>query len=273
MLDRSCYPADVDLGLGGRAAIITGASRGIGRCVALTLAEEGAHVLLVARGSDALNQTVDEVRRAGGNAVAMAADVTDPSTAALLVERCVSEFGRLDILVNNAGGGGAKPMAELTNDDWHREFELNFFAAARLSAACAEIMCSAGWGRLIHISSTSGRRPDVLFAPYSAAKAALANLSVALSVELAPAGVLSNCVIVGVTETELVHDIATATAERTGTTEDSVMARMLARTAPPTGRFGTPSEIAAAVVFLASEQAGWITGATLAVDGGTLRSI
>jgi 3-oxoacyl-[acyl-carrier protein] reductase len=264
----------VDLGLAGRAAIVTGAGRGIGRAIARTLAAEGAHVLLVARGAESLGDAVDEITAAGGTAVALAADLTDPASADAVAARCLDAFGRLDVLVNNAGGSGApKPLAELTDANWRAGLELNLLAAARLSVACAPTMREAGWGRLVHIGSTSGTRPDVLFAPYSAAKAALANLSVTLSVELAPHGVLSNCIVAGITETEMVQQNAADSAERTGRTTDDVMARMLSRTDPPTGRFGTPDEIASAVAFLASDHASWITGATLSVDGGTLRAL
>jgi NAD(P)-dependent dehydrogenase (short-subunit alcohol dehydrogenase family) len=123
------------------------------------------------------------------------------------------------------------------------------------------------------VASISGREPDPLFAPYSAAKAALLNLSTSLSRAFAADGVLSSCVIPGVTITELVEANALAAAERSGATADEVMARMLAKQGVAAGRFGTPEEVATAVTFLASEAAGWITGATLEVDGGTLRSV
>jgi NAD(P)-dependent dehydrogenase (short-subunit alcohol dehydrogenase family) len=123
------------------------------------------------------------------------------------------------------------------------------------------------------VASVSGREPDPLFAPYSAAKAALLNLSTALSQHYANTGVLSSCVVPGVTHTELVAANAAAAAERAGMSIEEVMDRMLAKHDVAAGRFGQPGEIAAAIVFLASEQAGWITGATLEVDGGTLRSV
>ncbi len=265
------YLVFVDLGLEGRAAIVTGAGRGIGRQVALTLAGEGCRVLLVARGAEALSSVAEAIGQRGGTATPLAVDVTGAGTPNEIVERCLDAYGRLDILVNNAGASEPKALETLTSDDWRSAMELNFLAAARLSVACAPVMRAAGWGRMVHVASTSGRRPDKLFAPYSAAKAALINLSASLAAELSAHGVLSNCIVAGVTLTEMVQLNADATAARTDTTVGDVMARMLARTAPVAGRFGIPEEIAAAVVFLASEPASWITGATLEVDGGTLR--
>jgi 3-oxoacyl-[acyl-carrier protein] reductase len=259
----------MDLGLRDRAAIVTGASRGIGRHVALGLAAEGCRVLLCARDADALAATVAEV---GAHAVGMPIDVTHPDAADAIVAECQRAFGRVDVLVNNAGGAAPKPLSELTAHDWQAGLELNFLSAARLATACAPVMRAAGWGRMVHVASISGREPDPLFAPYSAAKAALLNLSTSLSRAFAADGVLSSCVIPGVTITELVEANALASAERSGTDVEAVMAKMLAKHGVAAGRFGRPEEVAAAVVFLASEQASWVSGATLEVDGGTLRA-
>ncbi len=259
----------MDLGLAGRAAIVTGASRGIGRQVALQLAAEGCRVLLVGRDRDALAAVQAET---GDAAVPLACDVTDDSSADLMVAECRRAFGRLDIVVNNAGSAAPKPLVELTPADWQQGLDVNFLAAARLSIAALPGMQAAGWGRLVHVASISGREPDPLFAPYSAAKAALLNLSTSLSRAAAADGVLSSCVIPGVTVTELVRDNALATAERTGRRPEEVMERLLAKPGVAAGRFGRPEEVAAAVVFLASDAASWITGATLEVDGGTLRA-
>jgi 3-oxoacyl-[acyl-carrier protein] reductase len=259
----------VDLGLRERAAIVTGASRGIGRAIAGALVAEGSKVLVVGRDPDALADVVAEL---GDAAVAHAADVTQPAIAVELVTACQDAFGRLDIVVNNAGHAAPKPLDELTAADWQDGIEVNFLAAARLSVAALPALRAQGWGRLVHVASISGREPDPLFAPYSAAKAALLNLSTALSRAYAAEGVLSSCVVPGVTLTELVEANAAATAQRTERTPDEVMERLLAKHDVAAGRFGAPREVAAAVVFLASEAASWITGATLEVDGGTLRS-
>ena len=262
----------MDLGLGGRAAIVTGASRGIGRQVALDLAAEGCRVLACARDEAAVQQLAQEIVDGGGRAAAVGVDVTHPDAAGELVDACVRQLGSLDILVNNAGGAQPKALEHLTDADWRAAFEVNFLAAARLSVAAVPVMRAGGWGRIVHVASISGREPDPLFAPSSAAKAALLNLSTSLSKAFAADGVLSSCVIPGVTLTELVQSNAATTAARAGTSPEDVMARMLAKHGVPAGRFGTPAEVAAAVLFLASDQARWITGATLEVDGGTLRS-
>lgn len=249
----------MDLGLTGRADIVTGASRGIGRAVAARLVAEGCSVLAVAR------------TPGPGPGEPFAADVTDPPAAAAIVAAALERFGRLDVVVNNAGGAEPVAFDRLTDEDWHRGFELNFHASVRLAAASVPVMREAGWGRLVHVASVSGREPDPLFAPYSAAKAALLNWSTALSQAHAAEGVLSSCVVPGITRTELVAANAEATAARTGRSLDEVMAKQLARHRVAAGRFGEADEIADAVAFLASERASWITGATLEVDGGTLR--
>lgn len=251
----------MELGLKGRVAVVTGAGRGIGRAVVEALLAEGCEVLAVSRSAPE------------GPGEPFAADVTEAGAAEAVVQRCLERFGRLDIVVNNAGGAEPIPFERLEGADWHAAFELNFFAAVRLAAAAAPVMVEQGWGRMVHVASVSGREPDHRFAPYSAAKAALLNWSTSLSQAYAAHGVLSSCVVPGITLTELVAENAAGTAERTGTSPDQVMARQLERHGVASGRFGEPSEVAAGVVFLASEAAGWITGATLEVDGGTLRSV
>jgi NAD(P)-dependent dehydrogenase (short-subunit alcohol dehydrogenase family) len=164
-------------------------------------------------------------------------------------------------------------LLALTIDDWQQGFEQNFFSAVRLALACVPLMQERRWGRIVNIASTFGIEPDPYFGPYSAAKAALINFSKNLAQAFSVYGVLTNCVVPGVTRTEGVEANAVAAAERLGVGADEVMAGLMAKKPVPVGRFGDPAEIAAAVVFLASEAASWITGACLAVDGGTLRGI
>jgi 3-oxoacyl-[acyl-carrier protein] reductase len=260
----------VDLELQGRAAVVTGGSRGIGRAIAAALTAEGARVLLCARDPEALAAAAADLP----GAATLALDVTDDDAPQRIVDACQRELGRLDIVVNNAGTALPKPLPELTAEDWREAFELLFLSAARLSTAAAPVMAAAGWGRLVHVASISGREPDPSFAPYSAAKAALLNLSTSLAQAYGPQGVLSSCVVPGITLTELVQDNAQAAAAAgAGADADEVVAKMLRRHRVPVGRFGTPEEVADAVVFLCSQRASWVNGATLEVDGGTLRSV
>jgi len=264
----------MELGLHDRVTVVTGASRGIGRQIALDFAREGAHLVLVARTEETLATTVHEAEAHGVRVVPVVADVLDRDAGRLVAERAIEEFGRIDVLVNNAGGSGdAVRLHKLTNDDWQHGFELNFFSSVRVTSACLPSMLERGWGRVVSLSSTYGVEPGPYFGPYSAAKAALLNYSKNLSRAFSAQGVLANCVIPGVTITEAIRDTAHAAAVAQGTSPDDVMAKMMQQDPVSIGRFGDPQEVAAAVVFLASEAASWITGASLAVDGGTLRSI
>ncbi len=263
----------MDLGLGSRVAIVTGAGRGIGRQVAARLAAEGCAVVVCARSGDDLAAVVREVRAVGGRAEAVVLDVTEAGADAALVTAALDGFGRVDILVNNAGGSAAKKLLALTDADWHDAFELNFFAAARLALACVPVMQEQGWGRIVNVASTYAREPDPYFGPYAAAKAALVNLTKTMGRAFSADGVLVNCVIPGLTRTELVAANTRAAADAAGITPDEVIARMLAKDPIAAGRLGEVDEIAAAICFLASEQSSWISGACLAVDGCTLRSM
>ncbi len=261
----------MELGLEGRVAVVTGASRGIGRQIGIDLAAEGCHVVLCGRDPSELESTAGVAEALEVRALVVAVDLVERHAAAHIAQRAVDEFGRIDILVNNAGGNVPRKLLALTADDWQAGFEQNFFSAVRLTQACLPVMQAAGWGRIINVASTFGLEPDPYFGPYSAAKAALINYSKNLAKAFSADGVLTNCIVPGVTLTEGVEANAAAAAERQSTTPDEVMAKMMEKDPPAVGRFGDPAEVAAAVVFLAGESASWITGACLAVDGGTLR--
>jgi len=258
----------MEVALAGRVAIVTGASKGIGREIARELAASGADLVVNARGRDALDATAAELRRTGRTVEAVAADVATPSGAALVVERARASFGRVDILVNNAGKGSPKKMLELTEDDWHASFELNFMSAVRLSLACVPLMQATGGGRIINISSRVGRQPDPYFAPYAAAKAALINFTKNLANAFSKDGILSNCIVPGLIRSEAVEQAARRSAEATGKTVEEVYRATLAKRPIPVGRMGEPEDLAGLVVFLASTRASWITGSTFTVDGG-----
>jgi 3-oxoacyl-[acyl-carrier protein] reductase len=264
--------AQMDLGLQGRVAVVTGASRGIGRRVARDLGREGCQLVLCARDGGALDEVAKELADLDVSSEAVPADLTEPRAAAQIVDRARQRFGRLDVLVNNAGVAQPRRLLELSEEDWEGSFALNFFAAARLSAACVPIMIAGGWGRIVNVASTQGLEPDPYFGPYGAAKAALVNLTKCYGRAFSAQGVLTSCVVPGITATEMVRENAAAAARAQGVSEEEVMRRMLAKDPIPLGRIGTVEEVAAAVVFLASERASWITGAALAVDGGTTRA-
>jgi 3-oxoacyl-[acyl-carrier protein] reductase len=254
--------------LRGKVAIVTGASKGIGREIALELSREGADLVICARGPDALAAVAGEIRGAGGRVEAIVADVATVEEPLRVVALAREKFGRIDVLVNNAGKGSPKPLLELTEADWRASLDLNFMSAVRMSLAAVPIMRAQGGGRIINISSRVGRQPDPLFAPYAAAKAALINFSKSLANGFSKDGILVNCVVPGLVRTEAVDEAARASAAATGKTVEEVFAETLRRRPIPAGRMGEPADIAGIVVFLASERASWITGSTFTVDGG-----
>jgi 3-oxoacyl-[acyl-carrier protein] reductase len=252
----------------GQIAIVTGASKGIGREIALELANAGADLVLNARGATALESVAAEIRKLGRRAETVSADVATAAGTRQVSAAAIERFGRVDVLVNNAGKGTPKPMLDLTDDDWHTAIELNLMSAVRLSLDCAPIMKRQGGGRIITISSRVGRQPDPYFAPYAAAKAALINFSKNLANAFSKDGVLCNCIVPGLVRTEAVEEAARRSATATGLTVDEVFAATLRKRPIPVGRLGEPRDIAGLVVFLASDHARWITGSTFTVDGG-----
>jgi len=262
----------VDLGLHGRVAVITGASQGIGRAIALALAAEGADLVLAARRLPGLEKVAAEIAALGREAEVVSADVATAAGTTAVVAAAVGRFGRVDILVNNAGKGGPQALLELTDDDWHASIELNLMSAVRLSTACVPLMRERRWGRIINISSRVGREPDPFFAAYAASKAALINFSKSLANAFSGDGVLTNCVVPGLIRSEAVDEAAQRSAAATGKTVDEVFEATLAKRPIPAGRIGEPDDVAGLVALLASERGSWITGGCFTIDGGIVRS-
>lgn len=245
----------MDLMLAGRVAIVTGASRGIGRAIAEELAGAGVHVLAVARDSAALQGLA---QHASGHIEPLACDVLDLDAVAKLPEQAVARFGRLDIVVNNAGGASKKSFVEQSLADWDWHLKFNVLAPAILSRAAGEYFLPQRSGKVINMASTAAVRGVPEIVPYCTVKGALVQLTKALAVEWAPLGVQVNAIGPGSTETEAMRPLLESHPER--------MKMMLA--VIPSGRLGRPDEIAKLACFLASPVSDHITGELIMVDGG-----
>jgi 3-oxoacyl-[acyl-carrier protein] reductase len=242
------------LRLNGKACIVTGASRGIGAATARLLAEEGANVLTVSR---------------GGADVEL--DLTEPDSADKVVAECERRHGSVDVVVNNAGTSHAKPLDELTDEDWRGQWELHVMVPMRIMRAAAPRMARSGWGRIVNVGSSAGKRPSLTNAAYSVTKAAELSLSRVFADTWAKKGVLVNSVTPGPVKTPLwLADggLADQVASAKGISREEALEA--AREKIPLGRFGTDEEIAAAIVFLCSERASNVTGAAWSVDGGSV---
>lgn len=258
----------MDLGLQGRAAIVTGASRGIGRASAHALAAEGAQVLAIGRDRDALDTTAQQSQ---GRIETLALDVTDPSAGERAIAACREAFGRLDILINGAGTSRVRAIEALTDEDWQAQWELHVMGPMRLMRAAAPHMATQGWGRIVNVSSSSGKRPSSTNAAYSVTKAAVLSLSRAYADAYAQQGVLVNAITPGPVGGELwlaPGGLADQNAQAKGITREEVLESTAQRV--PLHRLGTDEEIAAVVVFLCSAQAAYVTGAAWSVDGGSV---
>jgi len=244
------------LRLEGKTALVTGASRGIGAAIALRLASEGATVVVNYSGSrDAALGVVAAIVEAGGRANALQADVSEPSACTALVEAVVAEYGAIDVLVNNAGITRDGLLVRMTDEDWASVISTNLTGVFSVTRAAARHMMKARSGSIINIASVVGISGNAGQANYAAAKAGVIGLTKSIARELAPRKVRCNAVAPGFIETDMTA--ALTDAQREGVAGAIAM-----------GRFGTGGDVAAAVAFLASDDAAYITGQTLAVDGG-----
>ena len=251
--------------------IVTGASGGIGRATALALAQEGASVLLVGRRADVLSEVARGCTDAGARAEPLAFDVTTARAGVEAVGACLEHFGRIDGLVNSAGTSSVRAHDQLTDEEWQAQWELHVMAPMRLMREAAPAMAQRGWGRIVNVCSSSGKRPSGTNIAYSVTKAAELSLSRAFADHYASKSVLINSVSPGPIGGDLwlaPGGLADQQAQARGISRDQVLESVAAR--QPIGRLGTEEEIAAVIVFLCSERASNVAGAAWSVDGGAV---
>tara|TARA_R110002051_G_scaffold205621_2_gene271501 strand:+ start:5507 stop:6253 length:747 start_codon:yes stop_codon:yes gene_type:complete len=242
--------------LAGKVALVTGGSRGIGAEVARRLASDGAEVVIAYRSDKAsAEKVVEELTAAGAEAHAFMADIAVPEECETLIGDCIKTCGRLDILVNAAGVAAYRPLDQFDAEHFHAMFNTNVLGAFSLTRAFAAAV--DGPARIIHFASRLAETPMPSTAVYAASKAAVSAMTLALSQELGPRGIIINAIAPGLIETDM-------TAEAVSTRGDAM------RNATPLRRIGQPEDISGIVSFLASDDAGWITGKTIRVDGGLL---
>jgi 3-oxoacyl-[acyl-carrier protein] reductase len=269
----------MDLGLSGRACAVTGASRGIGRETAIQLCAEGARVLLVARDEARLREAQEEADgagvKAGGRAAVLALDITAEDAGERMLATAKEYFGGLDVLVNNAGAASWRDLDDIPDEDWRTQYELNVMAPLRAMRAAAPAMAERGWGRIVNVCSTAGKRPSAAMPEYSVAKAAELSLSRLFADRYAKTGVLVNAICPGPVESEMWMEpgglLDQSQAMSGAASREEALAE--AGSKRPIGRLADPAEIAAAIIFLCSERASYVAGAAWSVDGGTVQVI
>lgn len=242
----------------GKVALVTGASEGIGRATAQRLAAEGAHVMICARRADKLADAEESIRAAGGSVESQTLDVSDANAYAALIADLAARHGRLDMLVNNAMSVHYGPLLDATLDDWRQDFAVNSDAVFIGTREAMRVMIPQGSGAIVNISSTTGLRAMPGMASYSASKAALIHFTAVAAMEAAPHNVRINAIVPGQVATPATMAYEKMAPDKADATTAAI----------PMKRSGQPTELAAAITFLLSEDAGYITGIALPVDGG-----
>ena len=257
----------MDLGIKGRNALITGGSRGLGRQSALSLAREGVNVAICARGQERLDETAAELRSSGVKVVAISADISTRDAPASVFAQAESALGTIDILVNNVGGSlGTSNTLDTSEDDFQAVFDINLWASVRLMKLAAPGMRERGWGRIVNIASIWGREYGGS-APYMASKASLIAVTKHLALQLAPDGICVNSIAPGSIE------FPGGGWERFRNSNSEEDVAEFIKWGLPAGKFGYPEPVGDTVAFLSSENASWIMGACINVDGGQSRSL
>jgi 3-oxoacyl-[acyl-carrier protein] reductase len=262
----------LDLGIRGKVALVSASSRGLGRAIAEELAVEGVNLVVCARGEEPLRKTADEIRkRSGVEVVDVAADVSDPAGLERVVAAAFERFGKVDILVTNSGGPPSGPFESLTPEMWDAATRLLLTSAVGLARAVLPGMKERRWGRILNVTSIAVKQPIEELMLSNSLRAAVTGFARTLAKEVAPFNVTVNNLMPGYTRTDRVEQLAMAAGERSGTSAKDAFAKW--EKDIPMGRLGEPREFAALAAFLASERASYITGSSIAVDGGWIRSL
>jgi 3-hydroxybutyrate dehydrogenase len=252
--------------LQGRGAVVTGGGQGIGEAVAIALAGAGASVVVAARSAERIEAVAEEVRKLGGEAAAVACDVTDAEAVDALFRKAEEVLGGVDILVNNAGASGSAPLHRLSLEEWDRLLAVNATGPFLCTRACLGPMTERGWGRVVNVASVAGLRGGRYIAAYAASKHAVIGFTRSAALEVAGSGITVNAVCPGFVDTPMTRESVARIMEKTGRSEEEARRAILSSSAQ--ARLVQPDEVAHAVLFLCGERARGINGETVVIDGG-----
>jgi 3-oxoacyl-[acyl-carrier protein] reductase len=262
----------MDLGIANKVALVAASSKGLGRAVAAELGREGAHLILCARGESALNDAKESIEReTGASVLAISGDLSEEGYTAKLVQAGIKQFGQIDILVTNAGGPPAGPFEQHDLDTWDAAIRLNLRSALALTQGVLPGMKERHWGRILNITSIAVKQPVDNLILSNSVRAAVTGFARTLANEVAAFGVTVNNLLPGYTRTQRVEELAEAMGQQQGKSPAEIVAAWESQI--PMGRLGSPEEFAAMAAFLVSERASYITGTSIQVDGGWIRSL